>query len=252
MSFPTASSLVVAALVDLREGHTMNADRNLRNQQIYPALVRAQGQFQNAARDKVAEVGQYSYSYADLGACLDLIRQPLADNGLAITQTATLTPEGAVSVRTRLLHVSGESIDFGCLEMAPQKPGSPQAVGSAITYARRYALTSALSIAQTDDDGRAAESAKLPAAAEKSMNAICKAIDSLPDGDYEAFAAAWAGLPSAVKSEIKKRRPTAIVAWQDKFKKEEAQHVIADRQPGDDGEDLEDRTEAANSSGRDF
>jgi hypothetical protein len=66
--------------------------------------------------------------------------------------------EGRVGITTTLIHSSGESLKFGPL--AASAPVDMQKLGSAITYARRYALVAALGIAaDEDDDGAAAKDA---------------------------------------------------------------------------------------------
>jgi len=62
----------------------------------------------------------------------------------------------------------GDKKIFGCEMLLATKSQDPQAQGSAITYARRYALMAILGIvpAETDDDGNAAS----PAPIEKAMN----------------------------------------------------------------------------------
>ena len=59
-------------------------------------------------KSKRANAGdKYSYTYADLAACLDAIREPLTSHGLAILQGA-FTVGNRVTVSTRLIHKSGE------------------------------------------------------------------------------------------------------------------------------------------------
>jgi hypothetical protein len=67
-----------------------------------------------------------------------------------------------VSVLTRLVHSSGQWMQDRVSTMLPT--GDPQAVGSAVTYLRRYALQSVAGIAPEDDDGEAAHRAVAPPA----------------------------------------------------------------------------------------
>jgi hypothetical protein len=60
-----------------------------------------------------------------------------------------------VIVSTVFLHESGEHMETGSI-FVPAAQNSPQAFGSALTYARRYSLMTACGIAPEDDDGNAA------------------------------------------------------------------------------------------------
>jgi hypothetical protein len=93
--------------------------------------------------------GRPPYSYAELDEIIRATRPGLAAHGLAVTQEA-VNAEGAVGIVTRVVHVSGEWVEFGPLLFA--LAGGPQQAGSALTYARRYALTAALGITAEDDD----------------------------------------------------------------------------------------------------
>lgn len=117
------------------------------------ALVGAQGEFGKIPKGKVAKAGSFSYSYADLADVLEQVRPVLAKHGLGVVQDVT-NADGAIHLTTELIHVSGESRTFGPLTL--HAGDSPQSMGSAITYGRRYALMAALGIAADDDDGQAA------------------------------------------------------------------------------------------------
>ncbi len=69
---------------------------------------------------------------------------------------------------TTLRHVSGNTIE-GMLPLEPAKPRDPQSMGSAITYARRYAYMAILGIAAEDDDGNAASRKPKPKPAQEEM-----------------------------------------------------------------------------------
>lgn len=109
------------------------------------------------AEVKMREGGTYSYTYADLADLLELVRPVLARHGLALLQPITReSATGILVIETWLLHASGWLLRW---RFAVQATGSPQAIGSSITYGRRYAATSALGVAAEDDDGAAATKA---------------------------------------------------------------------------------------------
>lgn len=86
------------------------------------------------------------YKYATLQSILDMISGPLAENELNIFQF----PTGEHELTTILSHVSGEFI-ASTYKMVPAKV-TPQEIGSAITYQRRYAIVSILNLNIGDDD----------------------------------------------------------------------------------------------------
>lgn len=120
--------------------------------ELAKALAKAQGAMGAAKKDAMNP--HFKSKYADLAAVWDAIRAPLADNGLSVVQRVTSAREG-VTVETILLHASGEWVRDRCwLPVAQQ---TPQAYGSAITYARRYSLSALVGVAaDEDDDGNAA------------------------------------------------------------------------------------------------
>lgn len=93
--------------------------------------------------------------YATLAAVMEAITPALSANGLALVQEAILD-EAAVVMQAAILHESGETIEFVPLTMPLGNIRTPQAVGSAMTYGRRYQLTALFGLAPDDDDGEAA------------------------------------------------------------------------------------------------
>jgi len=93
----------------------------------------------------------FKSSYASLSHILEEIGTPLQESGLVISQF----PDGEGLV-TMLIHAeSGEYISSNYV-MPVSKQNDPQALGSAISYARRYAVTSILSLNVSDDDAEGA------------------------------------------------------------------------------------------------
>jgi hypothetical protein len=118
---------------------------------VVSALVKVQGGLHSVKKDTKA----YNYYYATLSSIWDVIREPLAENGLFVTQDALTLPEG-ISVTTRVVHSSGQWIQYGPL-VVPMGKKDAHSTGSGITYGRRYALAAALGIVTDDDDGQAAQ-----------------------------------------------------------------------------------------------
>lgn len=115
------------------------------------ALSKAQGEITGALKDSANPF--FKSKYADLASCWDACRVPLSKNGLSVVQGMQVS-DGSLHLITRLLHNSGQWIS-SVTPVAP-KDDSAQAMGSALTYARRYALTAMVGVAQVDDDGNQA------------------------------------------------------------------------------------------------
>ena len=119
--------------------------------ELAASLAKAQGEIEGASKDK--KNSHFNSSYADLGAVWDAIREPLTKHGLSVVQMPHRTDNG-IDVETTIFHTSGQWIS-STLGMPVSKPDA-HGFGSAITYARRFALMAAVGVAPVDDDGNAA------------------------------------------------------------------------------------------------
>jgi hypothetical protein len=102
-------------------------------------------------------------------------------NGLCVIQFPN-TDGNRVTVETILAHSSGEYISESLTMVAIMD--TPQSIGSAITYARRYSLLAALGVATCDDDGAAA-SRKPAKQTPKAQETTPEAQETAPDGYTE-------------------------------------------------------------------
>lgn len=126
--------------------------------ELATALAKAQTEIKSAIKDAPGQVGNQKYKYADLTCVWDACRVALTKNGLSIVQRTDFA-EGEMWLETMLLHASGESI-VGRYPLRPQQQ-TPQGMGSAMTYARRYALAAMVGVvADEDDDGKEASQGK--------------------------------------------------------------------------------------------
>lgn len=128
------------------------------------ALAAVQAGMPQLAKGNTAKVptkagGSYSYSYADLADVTAVILPLLGRHGLSFTCRPTLD-DGRFVLAYALMHESGEHVDG----FYPLGQGTPQEIGSGITYARRYALCAVTGLAPggDDDDGAQAPSAPEP------------------------------------------------------------------------------------------
>ncbi len=119
--------------------------------EIATALAKAQGEMDGAS--KSAANPFFKSKYADLASVWDACREPLSKNGIAIIQSPS-AESTHVTVETLMVHTSGQWMRNTLSVTA--KEDTPQAVGSAITYLRRYVLQSLVGVAPEDDDAEAA------------------------------------------------------------------------------------------------
>lgn len=118
------------------------------------SLAKAQGQFEAVL--KQAENPYFKSEYADLATVIKATRRALSDNGIALVQSPQVDDSRKLVIITTLLaHDSGEWMS-GELAIPVGAKWDAQTVGSAVSYGRRYALQSFLSVAGQDDDGNEA------------------------------------------------------------------------------------------------
>lgn len=167
------------------------------------ALVAFQKEMPTVTKDKTANAGQYSYTYADLGSVSAAVTPLLVANGLAFSVTPRQTPNGYEAVGV-LLHISGERLE-GAL---PLWGNNPQQIGSALTYARRYLLGVLTGVVtEDDDDGKAATGTRRTQhAPEKDWDAVADTAESLTTFDdvVQLWAAEDVGkAPRVIQDRIK-------------------------------------------------
>jgi len=125
--------------------------------ELAKSLVKFHAKYIFIPKDKVNPF--FGSKYADLSSINEAVNSELSSAGLAITQTIEIDGVGAPCLLTVLIHESGEYISSQ-YAIKPEKD-TPQGIGSAITYARRYAKCAILDIAaDEDDDGNAASEVK--------------------------------------------------------------------------------------------
>jgi hypothetical protein len=154
----------------------MNKSESIKN--IAGALVKFQASVSKVAKE--ANNPFFKSKYASLANILDTIQKPLSECRLAISQF----PDGN-ALTTIILHAdSGEWMESSYV-MPVAKQNDPQAMGSAMTYARRYALGSILNLnIDDDDDGEKAMGRQIPKKDELTPKhpSWAKAVDHLKTG----------------------------------------------------------------------
>lgn len=118
------------------------------------ALLKVQKDLQPAIKDRNNPFTKSDY--ATLNSVMDVCRQPLLENGIWLTQYPVPVEPGYLGLVTKLTHAETGQWQASLLHM-PLPKADPQGYGSAITYARRYALSAMLAIVtEYDDDANGA------------------------------------------------------------------------------------------------
>jgi hypothetical protein len=142
----------------------MTQNQNIDNiDNIDTALARVQGSLPRIVKAEKANTGTYGYTYAGLSDIHVVILPILSANGLAWTCTPTIRDDGRY-VLVGSLRYGKTSERIECEFPLPSQ-ARPQELGSAIAYARRYAICAVVGIApdDEDDDGTAAQAATVAA-----------------------------------------------------------------------------------------
>lgn len=154
---------------------------------LWSALLAAQREMPAVEKDSTAKVQgkskagrdyEYSYQYVSFDQLLSKALPVLHKHGIVLLQMPSALPDGSPSLTTALIHgPSGERIEREMPLLLAAN--DPQGLGSAITYARRYAVTAFLGISgQKDDDAQAAMPREEPRSSDSPMS-LAAAIDRL-------------------------------------------------------------------------
>ena len=129
------------------------------------AFAKTQQEMKQPLKD--ANNAFFKSKYVPLENVVEAITESASKNGLSFTQFPSSDEAGNVTVGTLVMHSSGEWIEYDPIRMKPVK-NDPQSIGSAITYAKRYALSAIFGItSDQDDDGNEATQTKKQAPAKK-------------------------------------------------------------------------------------
>jgi hypothetical protein len=125
---------------------------------IAAALAKAQAELTNPEKSLVGTIhspfreGDRTFRYAPLSSGLDIVRRSLGRHEIATVQTTAIDKDvGVIRLTTVLAHSSGEWLSSDWPVCAIADTAAPQRMGTALTYARRYALFTLVGIAGEDD-----------------------------------------------------------------------------------------------------
>lgn len=186
----------------------MNTSENIN--EIASALAKAQSEVKNPSFNRVNP--HFKSKYADLGEVLGVVRPALSKYGIALMQMTDFGDNGIV-LHTRLTHSSGQWIES---TYPVSNLGTHQAMGAALTYAKRQALSAIVGVAGEDDtDGEDAKEstagvkpqAKKPVkpaslSSEKSTEALDSMMADLVTVDTKIGLQQWASKWRDVKATL--------------------------------------------------
>lgn len=187
------------------------------------ALAKAQGVIQNPIKDKTNP--HFKSSYADIASGLDVVRPAFSANGLSVMQIPEIH-EDQVIIRTQITHSSGQWI-AGFYPVS--KLAQHQAMGGAMTYAKRQALFAMAGIAGDDDDdgNTASEPDRAPpkkaepsyeATADRLIAVIAKQESAVALGEWwinPKVKDAYGSLPTSAKARVDSARTRRLADLQD-------------------------------------
>ena len=121
---------------------------------LFAALAKAQAAMDNVVKDSANP--HFKSRFASLAAVRDVVIPALAEQGIAVVQMPGNDEHGRVTIQTVLLHESG-TLDCGTVATTATVRGGneAQALGSAVSYLRRYSLAAICGVAQEADAGNA-------------------------------------------------------------------------------------------------
>jgi hypothetical protein len=131
----------------------MNNETTPKPASILPRFAKALAAMSSPKANKINPA--FRSKYCTLDVILDHVRTILAKHDLAIYQSPVSLADGRMVIHTYIVGPEGE-YSLGSIPVNAKPESTPQALGSAITYARRQAVQACLGIAtDADDDGAA-------------------------------------------------------------------------------------------------
>lgn len=151
--------------------------------ELAKALSAFQGEVKQPAKDKSNPF--FKSTYVDLAGVVSAISETAKKHGLSFIQYPINDANGRVGIVTMLMHQSGEYIETEPIYAMPGKQ-DPQAIGSTITYLKRYSLAAVFGItSEVDDDGNNGAFTEPPAPVHSSQQTYRSNIP-MPANAHEA------------------------------------------------------------------
>lgn len=179
--------------------------------ELYKAFAAAQSEF-GVIKENAVNPGFHSH-YADLAEIVRVVRPILNRHGIALSwDSAAVSNSGTVSVGVSLYHSAGGVLRFMPISVpweARKGINAAQAVGSALTYAKRYAISAALGLSTDEDDDGNAAGAPLQTEPPKPSGFVLSdaektRLSRIALQGMDAYTKEWRGLPEDEKRALSK------------------------------------------------
>lgn len=118
---------------------------------LMAAILAVQAEAPKLGPNADGQAGGRTYRYVTLDAVVDAVLPLLVKHELAWTTFPTSDEHGQPALRYRITHLPSGEAEEDVMALMCVKP-DPQGQGSALTYARRYALVAVLNLTTGDDD----------------------------------------------------------------------------------------------------
>lgn len=125
--------------------------------ELAKALIKVQRSLQPALKDSLNPFAKNTY--ASLKSIIDSCREALLDNGIWLCQYTVPVENGYLGLVSKLTHAESGQWQASLLVM-PLPKADPQGYGSALSYARRYSVSTIVGIVCEDDDAELATNGK--------------------------------------------------------------------------------------------
>jgi len=130
---------------------------------LLEAILAVQAEVGPIAKDAINPA--FKSKYTTLGTIVETVGPILNKHGLLWVTLPTTNEQGQPALMYRLIHAATDQHISGTMPLLLQQQ-TPQGLGSALTYARRYSLCAVLNlVADDDDDGNAGSAPKQTAGA---------------------------------------------------------------------------------------
>ncbi|WP_395161453.1 ERF family protein [Ilumatobacter sp.] len=185
--------------------HPQQKENNMDTPEMMTRFANVLASVEKVVKDQSAKINEtFSYKYADINQILAGLKPVLAQHQMSLAQPIEIADGNMVITTLLICTQTGERIAFP----GPGFPvkGDPQQAGSAITYMRRYALTSLFALEAHDDDGgiahRAEATPNMRTEAETQIRLIISTMQKAEVGEFVAaftdeFGSALSALPES-------------------------------------------------------
>ena len=163
-------------------------------------------------KTKTADTGKYTYTYATLSDVLRTVKDALAEQGLSLAQPVQVR-DGLQYVDTLITDLeTGQYLLFAGTAHALER--DPQAMGSALSYGRRYTLTSLFGMEVDDDDGQAAHTtATRPTERSGAEREIRSLIAGMTDEQRASYVTAFKAEHGSTLTDLRVAKHGDALGW---------------------------------------